>query len=278
MIDSDTPMARTRLWMLLAMAALGCGKSPSAHDAGAGKCGLFGSPNASTGLDASVCAPSCACGSDPWTPPVYTAQQIDELAKRQLENPPQLLADDPYTHPQDFPAHPDQVCGVLADKTQPGAYRLQTYASESAASQAGATLTHYGACGLCSPLADLAVYMKNVDLTGPVRSCALKATPDGGSTAAMDCLMALGFDQACAQIWYYNAQSTRAHCLTPCLADLSKPYQSPDGALNDCLQCDEDQSGPVFKAVAGRTRRNSGLASAICRPCASVRHVVHVYP
>ncbi len=270
-------------WMLFLAGALslGCGKSPvsGAHDAGGATCQtLFGSPNTSTGLDARACRPECACGGDAWAPPGYTQQQIDALTQRTLLDPPAPLADDPYTHPQDFPAHPGEACGVLPDKSQPDAYRLQTYASADAAKQAGATLTHYGACGLCSPLADLAVYMKNDDLTGPVRTCALKATPDGGAGAAMACLMALGFDQPCAQIWYYNALNTRAHCLSPCLADLSKPYQKPHGALNDCLQCDEDQSGPVFKAVAGRTRRSSGLPSAICRPCSSVRRVVHVYP
>ena len=54
-------------------------------------------------------------------------------------------------------------------------------------------------------------------------------------------------------------------------------YHTPDGALNPCIQCDEDESGPVFKAVAGRTRRNSGLASALCRPCESVASVTHQY-
>jgi hypothetical protein len=44
------------------------------------------------------------------------------------------------------------------------------------------------------------------------------------------------------------------------------------------LQCDEDRSGAVFKAIAGRTRRNSGLPSAICRPCSTVTPLVHVYP
>lgn len=278
-------MQRVWIGMTLAMAGAlvaGCGKGPAGGASGTGGAAacqvLFGRPNASTGLDDSACRPECACGGDSWAPPTYTPQQIDALSQRTLVAPPAPLADDPYTHPQDFPGHPDQVCGVLPDKSQPGAYRLKTYASADAAKQAGATLTHYGACGLCSPLADLAVYMKNDDLTGPVRACALKAKSDAGAGDAMSCLMALGFDHACAQIWFYNAQNTRAHCLSPCLADLSKPYQAPDGALNDCLQCDEDQSGPVFKAVAGRTRRNSGLPSAICRPCASVRHVVHDYP
>jgi len=55
------------------------------------------------------------------------------------------------------------------------------------------------------------------------------------------------------------------------------PYHLPDGRLNDCLLCDEVQSGPVFKAVAGRTRRNSGLPNALCRPCSEVRPLVHAY-
>ena len=39
----------------------------------------------------------------------------------------------------------------------------------------------------------------------------------------------------------------------------------------------EDRSGPVFKAVAGRTRRNSGIQSSIPRPSEQVAHVVHDY-
>lgn len=234
--------------------------------------------NASTGLDAGLCRPECTCAGSRWAPPTYTPSQIGALAQRTLLDPPAPLSGDPYAHPQDFVVHPGEVCGVLADAAKPNAYRLQTYSGPAAAAQAGATLTHYGACGLCSPLTDLAVYMRKNDLTGPVRACVLQATPDAGAGAALGCLEALGFDEPCAQIWYYDALNTRAHCLAPCLADLSEPYQLPDGALNSCLQCDEDQSGPVFKAVAGRTRRNSGLPSAVCRPCSSVHHVVHVYP
>ena len=33
----------------------------------------------------------------------------------------------------------------------------------------------------------------------------------------------------------------------------------------------------VFKAVAGRTRRNSGVPSGLCRPCDAISHVVHRY-
>ena len=56
---------------------------------------------------------------------------------------------------------------------------------------------------------------------------------------------------------------------------IDEPYNLEDGSLNACLQCDEDVSGDVFKTVAGRTRRNSGLASAICRPCETVWRIEH---
>ena len=88
---------------------------------------------------------------------------------------------------------------------------------------------------------------------------------------------ALGFTEPCAQIWYFNTLHTRERCLAPCVAALDEPYHLPDGSLNECILCDEVQSGPVFKAVAGRTRRNSGVASALCRPCREVRPIVHRY-
>lgn len=48
------------------------------------------------------------------------------------------------------------------------------------------------------------------------------------------------------------------------------PFVKPDGSLNSCLQCDEDESGPVFKYYSGRTRRNSGIESEIPRPSDSI--------
>jgi hypothetical protein len=150
-----------------------------------------------------------------------------------------------------------------------------TFPSTAAALAAGARVTHYGHCGVCSTLANLAVYMRNQDLTAPVRACAF-ATSDGGD-GDLVCLMQLGFDLPCAQIWAFNTANTRNQCLQTCLAAVGEPYNEADGSLNACLQCDEDKSGPVFKAVAGRTRRNSGLPNAICRPCSEVQPLVHAY-
>ena len=115
-------------------------------------------------------------------------------------------------------------------------------------------------------------------MTSPVRKCgALEAVL--GWSEGLKCLADLGLTPACAETWLYNAQNTREGCELVCLRAwaFGWPANKPDGSLNDCLQCDEDKSGPVFKAVAGRTRRRSGLLSAITRPPSQIAHVVHRY-
>jgi hypothetical protein len=57
----------------------------------------------------------------------------------------------------------------------------------------------------------------------------------------------------------------------------NEPYIRPDGSLNECLQCDEDTSGPVFKYYAGRTRRDSGIKSEIDRPSDQVYDMSQCY-
>jgi hypothetical protein len=93
----------------------------------------------------------------------------------------------------------------------------------------------------------------------------------------LKCFKDLGMTDACATIWNFDAIYDASKCGGICLRDLDKPYNNPDKncTINDCLQCDEDKAGPVFKQVAGRTRRRSGLASAIQRPCESVASIVH---
>jgi hypothetical protein len=164
------------------------------------------------------------------------------------------------------------VLGDAAAKPRP--YDLVTYPSEEAARAAGAKVTHFGRCGVCSSLANLATYVRQNDLTAPVRECGLSG---GSEDEHVACLQALGFERPCAQAWYWDTVHTKEKCLGVCLAELANPYQRPDGTLNPCVQCDEDESGAVFKAVAGRTRRNSGLPNALCRPCSEVRPLVHAY-
>lgn len=50
-----------------------------------------------------------------------------------------------------------------------------------------------------------------------------------------------------------------------------------DGSLSPCIECDEVMSGAGFKYSAGRTRRNSGIRSAIQRGDHEVYFVEHLY-
>jgi len=274
---------------LLVVSLLGTGavlaascKSGSATAADVDACAiLFGNPNAQTGLGPDQCRPECACEGPAFVPPTYDAAFVQSLIDDfQLATPYAPIPSSPYdggAPPPDDP--PGTVCAVLEQLDAGGSprpYTLETYASADAASAAGARVTHFGHCGVCSTLANLAVYMQNDDLVAPVRQCGVQSSADGGN-ADVSCLLQLGFDLPCAQAWAYDTANTRTLCLGVCLANITAPYNEPDGALNPCIQCDEDESGPVFKQVAGRTRRNSGLPNAICRPCSQVQPLVHAY-
>lgn len=233
---------------------------------------LFGQPSANTGLDGDACGPSCTCPGG-FAPPAYDDDDVAAMRAWTLLEPPPVPETDPYLEP-DGVAATDGVCGVEVVDADARTYRLTTFADDAAADAAGAVVTHGGGCGLCSSLEDLAAYVANPDLTEPVRQCGIEAA-FGGSDDHRACLEALGFTAPCAEIWRFNTLNTQAECLDVCLALLDAPHHEPDGTLNACIACDEAQSGPVFKAVAGRTRRNSGLPSALCRPCDTVTPVEH---
>ena len=187
------------------------------------------------------------------------------------------LSGDPYLASQSSsppPAHGSAVCGISfsADRIH---YRLATFASPAVARTAGYAITHFGSCGTCSTLQDLAVYLDKPDLITPVRKCGVKWS----ASSRLACLEALGFSTPCAQTWLYNIGNTFRHCFSTCAwswIEGEAPTQN-DGKLNHCLQCDEDRSGPVFKATAGRTRRNSGIHSSIPRPNDEIAPVIHNY-
>jgi len=237
---------------------------------------LFGMPSENTGLSADQCAPQCECGDHPWTPLTYEEQDFQALEEWILTNPPPLLTADPYATPDEVDVDQEAYCAVLLNP-ETKEYSLQQFEQEDQARELAGKITHKGPCGQCSSLQNLAVYMRNPDLTEPVRSCGLKGVFEG-QEANIECLMEIGFDEACAQIWYFNTQHTRESCLEVCMENLESPHHLSDGQLNPCIQCDEDESGPIFKAVSGRTRRNSGLPSGLCRPCESVYRVDHQYP
>jgi hypothetical protein len=171
-------------------------------------------------------------------------------------------------------------------------YDLVEYASEEEAAAEGAMITHKGACGACSSLKDLAIYIANPDLTEPVRKCSLTGFFDR-DLSRLACIASLGFDLPCAQAWEATTRRTAEVCATVCgrqtldKSSHNKEYRCLDepllleelDLLNDCLACDEVFSGDLFKVAAGRSRRASGLPSAICRPCNDkVYPVEHYYP
>ncbi len=189
-------------------------------------------------------------------------------------------------------------------------YRLLSL--ENNENHPNAILTHSTPCGVCSTLDQLAVYLKYPDLTTPVKKCAAKFH----EKVALECLAKLGFKSPCQDIWLYNSISSRDLCTFTCILNLNSPnnvesggtnycepwsYKNTNGCkntingqsacsdfqweegqeyrLNSCLQCDECRSGPVFQKVAGRTRRASGIDSAIKRPPDTITDdLTHCYP
>jgi hypothetical protein len=215
------------------------------------------------------------CSSAPAPPPAPAVDpRLLSGLRAAVPLDPLAVGQDPYPtwagRAPPAPA-PSSVCAVRfePDRTH---YRLATFGSAAEAGEHGYRVTHTGACGACSTLRDLAVYLERPDLTSPVRKCGMKP-------GTLGCLEALGFTHACAQIWNFNVQNTKRECFGVCMRSWmsGEASMASDGGLNDCLQCDEDRSGPVFKAVAGRTRRNSGIRSSIQRPDEQVSRVVHDY-
>ncbi|MEW5743741.1 MAG: hypothetical protein AB1938_32815 [Myxococcota bacterium] len=266
-------MSRVLSLVLPSLLASSC-STQSFADAGC-QAALFGRPVAQTGLSADQCKPSCECGAERWDSPEWTTARLDALRSWTLETPFAEVTVDPYASPAPPPAA--GVCAVVATDLMARRYRVETFPTVDAAHDAGAFLTHHGACGVCSTLEDLRVYAADPDLGAPVKQCGLD-TFSQGFEANVQCLQRLGFTRPCAQIWAWNTANTRRKCLEPCVLFGGDPYHLPDGGLNACLACDEKESGPVFKAVAGRTRRNTGIASAMCRPCSEAAPVPHDYP
>ncbi|CAB9523342.1 expressed unknown protein [Seminavis robusta] len=211
----------------------------------------------------------------------------------------------PYpSDPYDVTIQPNADCYVVFRDEAKTTYDMIT-ATEPPTNDGernyGVFLSHESPCGVCSNLADLAVYLETPDLTNPVRICGFTSFISGD--IALDCLTKdVGFSDPCAAIWFHNTQHTRSQCLALCFLLLFSPNNCPSGIanpcqpnteeggacqntinqqpacddfqyksgsqyrLNACLQCDECNSGPLFQKVAGRTRRASGIESGIDRP------------
>jgi hypothetical protein len=231
---------------------------------------------AGAALTADEGAPSAA-GPARVQPPQLVQPRLLAALRSKIALEPVALQGDPYLiwHVRNpARASAGTVCGVRFEADQRH-YRLTTFANVVAMRAAGFAATHFGACGTCSTLQDLAVYIEKPDLTAPVRRCGMK----WNMSSRLQCLEDLGFSTPCAETWLYDLENTRHQCFGVCVwswIEGEEPTHS-DGRLNACLQCDEDRSGPVFKTTAGRTRRNSGIHSSIPRPDDEITPVVHDY-
>jgi hypothetical protein len=265
-------MRTTVALLALGLLVAACRPEPGKVDAGCDGA-LFGQPVPMTGLDGTQCAGTCSCSG--FTSRDFTAAQLEALTAWTLAQPFAELTSNPYA--EAVPERDPGVCAVVVEDLAARRYHLETFADPAAAADAGAVLTHHDACGRCSTLADFAVLVRDRDVGVPVKKCGVDSF-GAPIERLVACIEGLGFTRPCAQAWAWNVRNTQGKCLEPCLFIGDGPYHQADGTLNACLACDEKVSGAVFKAVAGRTRRNTGLASSICRPCSETRPVAHDYP
>eukprot|EP01065_Artemidia_motanka_P028159 TRINITY_DN333_c0_g1_i1.p1 TRINITY_DN333_c0_g1~~TRINITY_DN333_c0_g1_i1.p1 ORF type:complete len:283 (+),score=88.26 TRINITY_DN333_c0_g1_i1:71-850(+) len=217
-----------------------------------------------------------------WQPPKYSADTVAKFGGPSAPKPTQIwrLADDcnPYKNSSctTVPAQAPEggVCAVMYNKDGCNTYTMKDFVSADAAAAAGYAVTHEGACGLCSTLQDLASYMTVEDMTKAGKKCAIESLIS--KKWGMKCFEKLGMTEECSRIWMYDAISDSGACGLVCVEHLTQAYNlPPDCRLNACLQCDEDKAGPLFKRFAARTRRRSGLISAIQRPCSKVARLQH---
>ncbi len=175
-----------------------------------------------------------------------------------------------------------EVCAVRFVDSDRVDYRLRTFPDRESALREDYVITHRHHCGTCSSLRDLAIYLAKPDLTTPTRTCSRNLTAGGIKACLME---EVGFGEHCAETWAYNVLHTRHHCAATCIEyyglwnvltnNMSEAHTDERGNLNPCLACDEYTSGPGFQYAAGRTRRTSGLTSAIHRPMAEIFPVDH---
>ncbi|KAJ9467408.1 hypothetical protein DIPPA_14671 [Diplonema papillatum] len=218
----------------------------------------------------------------PFSPMTYNSTVYDAFAKKHCLNPI-TISTDPYINSNDtappLPYGPDAVCAVKYTDAARVNYTLHSYASIADAQSDGSFVTHGTACGACSDLQDLSGFMSSPDLTDPVRKCQLEHFRDIQSVGV--CISKnTNLTLSCALMFAYNGHNTGEVCRDICLLSWAEGQPNnlpPDNRLNDCLQCDEDKSGPIFKFYSGRSRRDSGLNSSIIRPASQVFRVIHDY-
>lgn len=93
----------------------------------------------------------------------------------------------------------EAVCGIQYKHSRsvcPTQYKLVSYASWEEAEEAGAIVTHVGACGVCSTSKDLAVFMSTRDFSSLLTKCISSFFLGGLSPdSIVECIEEIGFSQ-----------------------------------------------------------------------------------
>lgn len=235
----------------------------------------------------------------------WSFELIDKLSGLEALNHYELACD-PFDDDEGCALDPPQsyaqlelgnsaVCGIKyvyssPDESEcPTKYRMATYDSAEEAEEDAAQLTHWGACGVCSTMKDLAAMMtytrlEDLDIVDRAIKCSLRGEASFDDGVA--CYTDIGFTEDCAKIWVHSGLNAGEDCRDTCKGMISSssstrsPYNgpAPDCALDACLQCYSDESGQVFEAFSGRTLRRSGLLSKVVWPCDGILPVNHFLP
>jgi hypothetical protein len=165
-----------------------------------------------------------------------------------------------------------EVCGVKFTNQSKSKYHMKSFSNEADAIRSGYIVTHQFHCGACSSLHDLAIYLEKRNMVNDGRKCAKKFIPKVSKKCH---IKRIGLSEYCAEVWAYNAMATRQRCMKTCIKEYGlfnmlfnkfpDIYVNPDGSLKPCILCDELKSGGGYRYGSGRTRRSSGIISAIDR-------------
>mmetsp|Transcript_2667 Transcript_2667/g.3098 ORF Transcript_2667/g.3098 Transcript_2667/m.3098 type:complete len:323 (-) Transcript_2667:1958-2926(-) len=208
----------------------------------------------------------------------HSQEEVDAMIDTKLTNLDEVMQavgfpdmrENPYPKRDwyDTQINRDTRCWVVFESDDHVNYRL---VSSDEQPPGDSYLTHYGQCGVCSTLQDLAVYISNKDLTNPVRSCTTKLI--GG--LQRKCLRKLGFTPACTFIWYHNAHNTGSispsgGCFGVCVRHIFSPNNIPSGTNNPCEpepdQLVQNSDGSFGAHIAGPGPEAEDTAP-FCVPC-----------
>jgi len=165
-----------------------------------------------------------------------------------------------------------EVCGIKFLDNEKKTYHLKSFENKDLAQSEGYLVTHQNHCGACSSLYDLAIYLEKRNMVEDGRKCAKKLTLKGSRKCHLE---RIELSRYCSEAWAYNATATRNRCMKNCIKEYGlvnilrgkypDVFVNDDGSLKPCILCDELKSGGGYAYSVGRTRRSSGIKSAIDR-------------